>query len=452
MPAMGLGFDALYAAGGIVSAPVWGYRMLRTGKWRTDWSGRFARGVGIGTVAADSGACAGSGGLPAPTVLIHAVSVGEVNAVAGLVRALSDRLGGGGRLVVSVTTDTGLARAKELFEPAHRVVRYPLDFSCCVRRFLDAVEPSLVALTELEVWPNFVDECYRRGIPMCVVNGRLSERSFKHYRIVRPWLRRTFARLAAVGAQTCEYADRFIAMGTPAERVAVLDSMKWDSVELCDPAQVRGAAELAAAMGIDRARPVVVAGSTGPGEEKLLIDTCPAHAQLVLVPRKPERFDEVAALCPGMVRRSRHPDGSTPPRARGRFFLVDTMGELQKVYALADVAIVGRSFLGLHGSNPVEPVALGKPTLIGPHHSDFAETVQTLCAAGGIQVTDRPGEAAAELLAHPDRAADMARRGRETIVSRRGATQRHVEMLLRLMPAGAGAAGLKGRGVSAAAV
>jgi 3-deoxy-D-manno-octulosonic-acid transferase len=200
---------------------------------------------------------------------------------------------------------------------------------------------------------------------------------------------------------------------------------------------VPGDQALADAMGIDRRRPLIVAGSTGPGEEKLLIDTCPSHAQLLLVPRKPERFAEVAALDPVMVRRSQHPDGgATRVPAENRLFLLDTMGELRKAYALADVVIVGRSFLGLYGSDMMEPVALGKPTIIGPHHSDFAHIMEALIAAGGILVTDRPGQAAAELLADPERAKAMAAAGREVIRARQGATRRHAHMLLRLLGIG----------------
>ena len=136
------------------------------------------------------------------------------------------------------------------------------------------------------------------GVPVCVVNGRLSERSFRGYRRVRPLIAPAFAKLAAVGAQTMAYADRFIAMGTPGDRVKVLDTMKWDTARVEDAGGVAGADTLAKELGIDRDRPLIVAGSTGPGEERRLLDARPEGAQLLLVPRKPERFDEVAALAP----------------------------------------------------------------------------------------------------------------------------------------------------------
>ncbi|NJL32356.1 MAG: hypothetical protein HC898_12475, partial [Phycisphaerales bacterium] len=183
------------------------------------------------------------------------------------------------------------------------MVRYPLDFSSPVNRFLDVAQTRPVVLVELEVWPNFMEQCDRRHIPVCVVNGRLSERSFKRYCWIRPLLRSTFVRLSAVGAQTQAYARRFIHLGTSAERVQVLDSMKWDTAKVVpqgtDAAQlIPGALELAEQLGLDRSRPILVAGSTAPGEDKLLIDTCPAEVQLIIVPRKPEWFELVTQHAP----------------------------------------------------------------------------------------------------------------------------------------------------------
>ncbi|MFH1762931.1 MAG: glycosyltransferase N-terminal domain-containing protein, partial [Gemmatimonadota bacterium] len=298
---------------------------------------------------------------------------------------------------------------------------------------------------ELEVWPNLAQECRCRGIPLAVINGRLSDSSFGTYRWARWWIRPMFEGLTAVAAQTEEYAQRFRELGTPPERVTVTDTMKWDTVRLVD--EVEGAAELGAALGIDPSRPVVVAGSTGPGEEDLLIRGRPPHAQLILVPRKPERFEEVARLAPGMVRRTGRPDGygrdagddlgGRPMPAGGDLFLIDTMGELTKAYALADVAIIGRSFVPMGGSDPIEAVALGKPTLIGPRHENFREVVSALEEGGGIRITERPMEVAMRLLADKDEARAMADAGREVIRRRQGATVRHGQLLLSLLERGA---------------
>jgi 3-deoxy-D-manno-octulosonic-acid transferase len=409
------GLDIVYALGAAATSPVWGYRMLRTGKWRTDWGGRLGKCEAMGA------------GIE--RVLIHAVSVGEVNAIRQLVKMLGE-MRPGLEVVVSTTTDTGYARAKEVFGE-RRVIRYPLDFRFAVRRVLDAVGPSVVALVELEVWPQFVGECARRGVAVCVVNGRLSGRSFGRYRKVGFALRSTFGKLAAAGVQTGVYGERFAAMGVRGDRVRVLDTMKWDTAQIAD--EVEGAEGLAKEMGIDRSRPVIVAGSTGPGEERLLIDTCPAEAQLVLVPRKPERFEEVARLMAGMVRRTDWRGGKVRAVDGQRVFLVDTMGELRKAYALADVALVGRSFLGMYGSDLIEPVALGRPTVIGPHYGDFQEVVEALVEGGGVVVSGEPGRAAAELLADGGKASALARAGRAVILSRQGATGRYARMIVDLL-------------------
>jgi len=418
-------YDFLYAVGALVSSPVLAVALLRSGEWRTDWKGRFGRVVPL----AEAGC---------PTLLLHAVSVGEVNAT----RDLVDRLQAPGappvRIVISTTTDTGMERARSLYGERHPVVRFPLDFSWMMGRFLDAVRPHAVVLMELEVWPNLVQACQDRGIPLVVINGRLSGGSFGLYRWARRWVAPMFRGLAAVAAQTEEYAQRFRELGTPPERIRITDTMKWDTAKLED--EVDGALELGASMGIDPARPLVVAGSTGPGEEEALIRERPHGVQLMLVPRKPERFDEVARLAPGMVRRTKVPGraggggGGDPAPGSGAgpdpdLFLLDTMGELTKAYALADVVIVGRSFVPMGGSDPIEPVALGKPVIMGPRHENFREVVEALEEGGGILITDRPMEAVRELLADEGKGSAMAEAGREVIRRRKGATERHVQLI-----------------------
>jgi len=441
---MGIARDMVYATAALASSPLWLTRLARTGKWRTDWPGRFGS-AGANVVNARNPRPLPGVAKPdgdGPTLLIHAVSVGEVNATRHLVAQLKEDRPDV-QIVIAATTDTGVARARELFGEAHRVVRYPLDFSFSVKRFLDAVHPSAVALMELEVWPTFVEACETRGIGVCVINGRLSERSFQRYRWIRALVRATFAKLAAVGAQTPAYAERFKALGVAAERVQVLDTMKWDNAVIAD--QVPDADELAQTLGLDRTRPVVVAGSTGPGEERMLIEACPSHAQLLLVPRKPERFDEVAALEPGIVRKT-SPNEANHGAAEAKgdlhesrpdrpaVFLLDTMGELRQAYALADVAVVGRSFNAMGGSDPIEPVALGKATVIGPGHHHFAEVVAALDQGDGLVVTDQPGQAIARLLDDASRAATLAANGRAVIEARQGATRQYAAMIERVLP------------------
>jgi 3-deoxy-D-manno-octulosonic-acid transferase len=405
--------DLLYIPVAAAYAP----RLLA--KKRGGWAERFGR------IAPLPPAREGAG-----RVLVHGVSVGEINALRTLVPLLAERHD----VVVTATTDTGIERARALFRPPVHVVRYPLDLSASVRRFLDAVRPDAVALAELELWPNFVRECGRRKIPVCVINGRLSARSFRGYRRIRGFMKHIFGALEFAAVQDEAYAERFRAMGVPPDRVVVTGSMKWDAISLSAPAQQADpkALALAAELGIDLARPLVVAGSTGPGEEALLHEalrneSIPSGVQLLCAPRRTERFDEAAAALPGCVRRTAR---TVAPAGTTRF-LLDTIGELRQAYALATVVVVGRSFFDLHGSDPIEPAALGKPVIIGPAHSDFASIVATFRAAGGLVVAERTNLAAeiARLLASEPARRELAWRAVECITREQGASRRHAELI-----------------------
>jgi 3-deoxy-D-manno-octulosonic-acid transferase len=401
--------DLLYIPLALATAPWWATKKRVGWRERLGWQGPAAL----------------SGGRK--RVLLHAVSVGEVSALRALVPLLTPHVD----VVVSATTDTGLARAHELYgkhEAAHpsfaQVVRFPLDFSWGVEKFLDAIDPAAVALVELEVWPNFVRECHERHVPICIINGRLSERSHAGYKKIRRPFGKWLRMLSWVGVQDRTYAARFIDLGCEASKVLLAGSMKWDSATIS--AQVPGAEELARDMGIDRARPLVVAGSTAEDEEALLHASVPAGVQLLCAPRKPERFAEAARAMPGCVKRSQG-----VARAGDRF-LLDTIGELRKAYALADVVVMGRSFGTLYGSDPVEPIAVGKATVIGPAHRDFQVMVDALVAGGGLEVTDRAGLAGtlARLLADGAARAMLAERGQRVIVAQQGASERYAELLL----------------------
>lgn len=418
--------DLLYGGLVVGTAPVW----MR--KARGGWGERFGR---IDPLSPET-----SG---RKTVLVHAVSVGETAAL----RELVPRLARECRVVVSCSTDTGLARAKALYGGMEgcEVVRYPLDFSWSVRRFLDAVRPDAVALVELEIWPNFVRQCRERGVPVCVINGRLSEKSFRGYLKLRRWLVPTFASLAFAAVQDEAYAARFEAMGVDPTDCLITGSMKWDTATIED--DTPGAAALADEMGIDRSRPLIVAGSTGPSEEALLHAACPEGVQLLCAPRKPERFDEAAAALPGCVRRSVGP--ASGPRVATRF-LLDTIGELRQAYALADVVVVGRSFIDLRGSDPIEPIGLGKPTVIGPSVANFQTIVEAFERAGGIVRATReslPG-VLRNLLDDPRARAALAERGRACIRAQQGASERHAELLLSLLAGGTPTIGVQPEGVA----
>jgi 3-deoxy-D-manno-octulosonic-acid transferase len=400
--------DPIYLLVAGVTAPWWAR------KARGGWSERFGQ---IDPVVRASGR---------GRIMLHAVSVGEVSALRHLVPLLTPHC----NVLVTASTDTGLKRAQELYGQTCDVRRYPLDASWAVRRFLDAARPDVVALVELELWPNFIRACADRGIPVGVINGRLSERSFKGYSRLRWYLRRVFGALEFAAVQDADYASRFEAMGVPPGRCLLTGSMKWDSARIED--DVAGASALAAEMGIDAARPLIVAGSTGPGEEALLHEACPKGVQLLCAPRRPERFDEAAASMPGCVRRSRK-----QARPGADRFLLDTIGELRQAYALATVVVVGRSFGDLHGSDPIEPVALGRATVIGPAVSDFARVVAALEEGGGLVRADRGTlpRVLSRLVDDPTERRTLAERGRAAIRVQQGASDRHAELLLSLVDA-----------------
>jgi 3-deoxy-D-manno-octulosonic-acid transferase len=378
--------------------------------------------------------------------MIHAVSLGEINATRDLVRRLRSSGPPGIQIIVSTTTDTGLARGRELYGDSAdvTVVRFPIDFSWAVTRLLDRLRPALVVLMELEVWPNFMHQCRRRGVPVLLINGRLTATSFRRYRWVRPLARRMFRQLAGLCVQDQEYADRFLKLGASPDRVSVTGTMKFDTADL--NADVSGAAALAASVGLWPGRePIWVCGSTGPGEEAILLDChrrlradFPA-LRLVLVPRKPQRFDEVAALIHTggfeCVRRSR-----PAPAGPSAVVLGDTMGELRTWYALADVVFVGRTLLDLgprqHGSDMIEPAALARPVIVGPFTGNFALPVARFRAAGAMEIINSADELTAKisaLLGDPSRAADLGRRARQVVVDEQGATDRHVQEILKLL-------------------
>jgi 3-deoxy-D-manno-octulosonic-acid transferase len=399
--------DALYLPVALASAPWWAL------KKRGGWGERF------GKVAAPT-----RNGKP--RIVLHGVSVGEVAALRGVVPLLT----ADADVVVATTTDTGMQRAKELFGATCGVVRYPLDFSWSVGRFLERVKPDVVGLVELEVWPQFVGACAARGIATCVINGRLSERSFKGYRRIRGTIGRALSRLEFAAVQDADYAERFVALGLDPNACLLTGSMKWDAASIAD--EVPGGDELAKEMGIDRSRPLVVAGSTMEDEEALLRAALPAGCQLLCAPRKPEHFEEAARALAGCVRRSRAGVGT----ARGGLFLLDTIGELRKAYALADVVVVGRSFGTLYGSDPIEPVALGKATVIGPRHADFQSIVRSLRDAKGLLVAER-GDLQGVLTRLVGAGGVAERRalgdaGRACIRRHQGASVRHAELLLSL--------------------
>jgi len=427
---MGILLDMIYAAALLVLSPWWLYRMIRHGRYRDGIAERF-------------GAAPIRYGLQ-PVIWLHGVSLGEVNTLASVVRELHQQLPDY-RLVISTSTDTGTAGARRLFAPAHTVFRWPLDFSLVVRRAINRVRPDLVVLMEGDVWPNFLAACNRRKIPVVVVNGRMSpDKGYPGYRKLGPLAGRLFNRLTTIGVQTEAYAECFRKLGTDSAKVRVTGMMKFDTVEVAD--NLPGQDELAEALGIGGGDRLIVAGGTGPGEEKMLLDVFarlqaggkhPA-ARLAIVPRKPERFNEVAKLIEGsglpVIRRSAQGDGSTADGAKDAIILGDTMGELRKFYALASCVFVGRSLVPMGGSDMIEAAALGKPTAFGPHTFNFPQA-DDLAANGCARVAsaDELADKLDQWLADPAAADRAGKDAQQHVLSCQGATRRNVEMICEVL-------------------
>lgn len=425
-------YDIAYGLGVAVASPFWLVKPSARRKVLTAFSQR------MGSVARRDS--------QQPAIMIHAVSLGEINATRSLIDAL--RLGCPGvHFIVSTTTKTGYDRGQQLYGATSDItlIRFPLDFTGAVSRVLDLLRPSLVVLMELEVWPNFMRQCSKRDIPVVLANGRLTASSYQKYRMVKPVISTMFRRLAMVCAQDTVYANRFAGLGVPRERLLITGTMKFDTAGVAD--RVEGDMELAQAVGLHPGKePIWVCGSTGPGEELLILEEYRnllatfRRLRLVIVPRKPERFDEVANLIQMFrfkaLRRSKpsqqEADPPVPPVILG-----DTMGELRKFYSLADVVFVGRTLVDLgprqHGSDMIEPAALGKPVIVGPFTSNFDFAMRKFESSEAMLVASDGAtlaEAVRVLISTPAEAKAMGARAREVVLQQRGATKRHVDVIL----------------------
>jgi 3-deoxy-D-manno-octulosonic-acid transferase len=378
-----------------------------------------------------------------PVGWIHAVSVGEAIAAAPLVEGIR-RTWPALPLVVSTVTETGAHVVRERFAglAAHRYL--PLDFPGAARRVIASIDPAFFVGMETELWPNLLRGLAARGVPTMIANGRLSDRSFRRYRLVRGAMRRVLADVTVFAMQSDEDARRVIALGALPERVVVAGNLKHEP--LPDPA---GAADLwHRLLGLARGQPVWIAGSTHRGEDEIVLE---AHRRarasrpdlvLVLAPRHPERVGEVTKLIESggfaATRRSELPSGRGPVAA---VIVLDTVGELAQLYSIADVVFVGGSLVPLGGHNMLEPALRGKPVLFGPHTANFRESATVLLEGGGGVVVDDATELAAELqrlLADADLRTHRGAAARAAAASRQGAVRTTLDLVARyLHPAGA---------------
>ncbi len=421
----------------ILSAPWWLWRMATTQKYREGLRERLGFVPARFRTRSDT----------RPVVWVHAVSVGEVLAVSRLVVELDAALAGY-QLLISTTTRTGQALARQRFGSA-RVFYCPLDLFWAVGAWLNALHPELLILAETEFWPNLLSACFRRGIPVAVVNARISDRSWPRYRRLQGLWQGFLSRLSLVLAQTPVDAERLLALGCRAKRLSVAGNLKFD---------VRAAGEADATRMLRvlaPGEPFLVAGSTLEGEETAVLD---AHRAIVaagqplitvLAPRHPERFDYVAARLDASgipwVRRSAWNSkqaGSVGSLPAGHIVLLDTIGELASVYSLASVAFVGGSLVPAGGHNPLEPAQFGVAILMGPNYANFRAIADDLLIARAMRIVRKEELAGviAELLVELESGGGAARamgdRARAVFEQQSGATARCVGAIASLLGSG----------------
>jgi 3-deoxy-D-manno-octulosonic-acid transferase len=423
MPAMAYLRNLIYLLLLVLASPWLMYAAWWKGKYRGGWEEKL-----LGRVPRRNG--------DRRCLWLHAVSVGEINLLAPLL-ARWEKLFPDWDCVISTTTRAGYELARQKYAP--RTVFYaPLDFSWAVERALRRIRPDLLVMAELEIWPNWIDAATRRGVPVAVVNGRLSEKSFRGYQKLQRVLQGTFSQLAFVAAQNEEYARRFRELGVPSRRVHVTGSVKFDGAN-----HDRGntaTQRLAALAGIKPTDVVFLAGSTQETEETAAVaawqSAAAAHPQLrlILVPRHPERFDAVAQQLQQQgvrfQRRSRLEKECVDPTAR--VLLVDVVGELGAWWGTAQIAFVGGSLTQRGGQNMIEPAAYGAAVSFGPNTWNFRDVVEQLLTHEAAEVVRDAGELTEFVrrnLEDPACAARLGTRARELVLAQTGAADRTIGLL-----------------------
>lgn len=424
-PSLAPVLDLSYLAASVTASPWLLYRLASDARYRTGLRERF----GFHAPRASD----------RPALWIHGVSVGEILTGVPLVESFQARHADWD-VMLSTVTVTGQAVARRRFG-GRRVVYFPVDWSAAVRRSLRRLRPSAIVMLELELWPNFYLAAAREGIPLLIMNGRMTERSLRRYRWVHPLARRVLSTVSAVCAQSAAHAERYRMLGVPPERVRVTGNMKFDGA----PAAVAAPFDepVVRRLGIRPGDRVLVGGSTHAPEEEMLLRAYGAlrarfpDLRLVLVPRHPDRADAVAKVVAGAGFRCYKTSllsglEQPPPDLRQAVGVVDAVGDLRRLYGVATLAFVGGSLVPHGGQNMLEPAALACPAVFGAYVENFQEIADALLAAGAAaQVPDRTGLLATleNLLSHPERLAAMGSAGRRAVEQGRGATDRNLRIL-----------------------
>jgi 3-deoxy-D-manno-octulosonic-acid transferase len=428
-------YSALLAAGLILSLPYWIYQMLRYGKYRTGFGQR------LGSVPPNM-----QGTSTAPTIWFHAVSVGEVLAIGGLVDHLRQRWPDR-RVVVSTTTDTGQKLARTRFGEAN-VFYFPLDIGVAIRPYLEHLRPEMIVIAETELWPNFLRLAKRSGARIAVVNARISDRSLPGYTRFRWWLPRILSDIDLFLAQTWEDRKRLIAIGAPEARVEVTGNLKFDINPPPEPPVLASLRENFQRSG---ASPILVCGSTvDEEEERMLLQAFQnilasyPHAVMILAPRHPERFPVVAALLESLGVRFWRRSLWNGESISGGVILLDSIGELAAIYGLADIAFVGGSLVPKGGHNIIEPARHGVAIVVGNHTENFRDIIWLFQTQDAVRIVG-PAELPLvfmELISNEVGRKALGARAAEVIRSQTGATEKTFAALEKLLPAHQTAAGM----------
>jgi 3-deoxy-D-manno-octulosonic-acid transferase len=413
-------YSSLLALTLLLTSPWWLWQMATSGRYRAGLRERLGA-VPLSLQQAVAGQ---------DVIWVHAVSVGEVLAAEQMIHELQAALPTW-VIAISTTTETGHKLAQERF-PGHPVFFMPLDFAYSMRRYLRTLRPRLVVLMESELWPRMLVECERAGVPVVVANARISDRSFPRYvRLKRLW-QPLLKKVTLFLAQGDESAERLVKIGVDLNRIRVVGNLKYDA-PVVD--RQRAVATLRARLPTTE---FIVCGSTMEGEETEIIEAwtrlmSTGHRGILMIaPRHPQRFDQVATLIgKGVIRMSKWIE-APKPLALGDILLLDTLGSLAAVYQLATVAFLGGSLVPKGGHNPLEPARFGVPVLMGPSYENFREIVDAMRAKEAIVIVER-GKLTLAFHQAMSRGRVIGRRGREFFESQTGATERTVLTLCDLL-------------------
>ncbi len=426
----------------LFSSPYFLFRMVTKGKYKKGLRQRLGFTPPLYT---------GAGFIPElknkDIIWVHAVSVGEVIAASPIIDAMRRRFPEYSFLI-STVTDTGQDMARKAVSDPKEIIYFPLDFKWIVNKVLKVIQPRLFIMVETELWPNFIRETKKREIPLAVVNGRISPSSFKGYKVIKSFLKRVLSNIDLFSMQSERDKERIISLGAPEEKVYTTGNVKFDGLKTEIPDREKLAEELK----ISLKDLVLVAGSTHSREEEIILDIYQKAKEefpdlkFILAPRHPERIPEVESLCKNRnlsyIRRSQitdHPPqrGETSPSAgRSQIILLDTIGELAKVYSLATIVFVGGSLVPIGGHNILEPAALGKAPIFGLYMHNFTESARLLLEGkGGIQVRNKEEllERILNLLRDAKEREGLGEKAQRIVKEHQGASEQTVELIGKLL-------------------